>query len=234
MRYQLEDNELAAEPLPDSLNRRSLLFYEAAEGGAGVLRRLVDEPQALAEVARLALEICHFDADTGEDRQHAQHAEEDCEAACYDCLLSYSNQREHAILDRQTIRDLLLHLAGSRLASSPTAETRESHLGALLRQCESDLEREWLDYLAARHYRLPDAAQALFDTCAVRCDFLYSNQYAIIFVDGSYHDYPERQQRDRRQTDCLEDSGYSIIRFGYRDNWDEILQANHHIFGSEA
>jgi hypothetical protein len=33
--YQLEDNELAVEPLPDSKNRRSILFYEATEGGAG-------------------------------------------------------------------------------------------------------------------------------------------------------------------------------------------------------
>ena len=34
--YQLEDNELAAEALPDRQKRRQLLFYESAEGGAGV------------------------------------------------------------------------------------------------------------------------------------------------------------------------------------------------------
>ena len=59
--YQLEDNEIGAEPLPSPDDRRQMLFYEAAEGGAGVLRRLLDEPDALAEVAREALRICHFE-----------------------------------------------------------------------------------------------------------------------------------------------------------------------------
>ena len=61
--YQLEDNELAAEPLPDVDNRQQLLFYEAAEGGAGVLSHLVEDAEALRKVARAALEICHFDAE---------------------------------------------------------------------------------------------------------------------------------------------------------------------------
>jgi hypothetical protein len=64
----LEDSELAAEPLPDDRHRRLLLFYEAAEGGAGVLRNLLDEPMAIQDVAQKALEICHYDPKTGEDR----------------------------------------------------------------------------------------------------------------------------------------------------------------------
>ena len=104
--YQLEDNELAAEPLPDRQNRRQLLFFESAEGGAGVLRQLIDDEGALAEVARKALEICHFDPE-GRDLKRAPRAREDCEAACYDCLLSYTNQFDHASIDRHAIRDLL-------------------------------------------------------------------------------------------------------------------------------
>ncbi|EQD48278.1 DEAD/DEAH box helicase domain-containing protein, partial [mine drainage metagenome] len=68
IQYQLEDNELSAEPLPSNNDRRRLFFYESTEGGAGVLHRLIEEPDALARVARVALELCHVDPETGEDR----------------------------------------------------------------------------------------------------------------------------------------------------------------------
>ena len=55
--YQLEDNELAADPLPSPDDRRVILLYESAEGGAGVLRQLLDSPDALAEMAREALRL---------------------------------------------------------------------------------------------------------------------------------------------------------------------------------
>ena len=61
VRYQLEDNELSVEPLPSASERKLILFYESAEGGAGVLRRLLDDPQAFADIAQVALQLCHFD-----------------------------------------------------------------------------------------------------------------------------------------------------------------------------
>ena len=43
--------------------RNGFLLYEATEGGAGVLTRIVAEPQTIAEVALEALRIMHFRVD---------------------------------------------------------------------------------------------------------------------------------------------------------------------------
>lgn len=223
VRYQLEDSELAAEPLPDGENRRQILLYEAAEGGAGVLRQLVDDPGALAQVAREVLALCHFDPDTSEDRRRAPGANEDCEAACYDCLMSYSNQPDHELLDRHLLRDLLLALTTATVHASPTAYDRAEHLRRLKALCDSDLEREWLDFLEARNLRLPDEAQVLIPECGTRPDFLYRQQMIAVYVDGPYHLYPDRAQRDLQQTECLEDRGYSIVRFGAADDWESRI-----------
>jgi len=54
--FQLEEGETLTEPVPTRDKRRAILAFESTEGGAGVLGRLTSEPQALARVARAALE----------------------------------------------------------------------------------------------------------------------------------------------------------------------------------
>ncbi len=170
--FQLEEAELAVEPLPSRDFRHLLLFYETAEGGAGALRRLVAEPDALGEVARAALEVCHFDPDSGQDRRHARGAKEDCEAACYDCLLSYHNQLDHGLLDRKLIRDRLLDLASASVAVSPAPRPREQHLESLLARCDTELERSFLRFLHEHGLELPTDAQYLIASCGARPDFI--------------------------------------------------------------
>src|SRR5262249_46389856 len=58
--FQLEEAEIQAEPVPGSDNRRGILAFEATEGGAGVLGRLTRDPDALANVARTALDLMHY------------------------------------------------------------------------------------------------------------------------------------------------------------------------------
>jgi ATP-dependent helicase YprA (DUF1998 family)/very-short-patch-repair endonuclease len=234
VRYQLEDSELAVEALPDEKNRRLLLLYESAEGGAGVLRNLLDEPTAIQDVAREALAICHYDPQTGEDCKRAPRAREDCEAACYDCLMHYGNQRDHKLLDRKAVRDLLLLLATCHVVASPAHQLRSEHLAQMERQAGSELERRWLRLLESQNLRLPTKAQPLIEACSTRPDFLYEDSLVAIYVDGPPHDYPERQQRDRVQTDCMEDLGYTVIRFGHHDDWDDIIARYPHVFGRNA
>ena len=128
--YQLEESELVGEPLPNKDNRQSILFFEAAEGGAGVLTRLATEPHALAAVAAEALEIMHFKPPAeGQAWEHGnlveekdEHGEPICEAGCYRCLLSYYNQPDHPLIDRKDaeakglVLQVLCRLTASKLA----------------------------------------------------------------------------------------------------------------------
>lgn len=230
--FELEDSELSAEPLPTRYERRLLLLFESAEGGAGVLRRLIDDQDALARVASRALELCHFDPDTGEDLRHAPGAKDDCEAACYDCLMSYVNQLDHKLLDRQLIKDVLLNLRSAAVETSPVGAPRSQHLDQLMNQAGSGLEKEWLNFLEERKLRLPTRAQQFLDQCACRPDFIYEDSLTAVYVDGAPHEYPDRKIRDATQTDCLENLGYSVLRFAAGADWAATISRFPHVFGA--
>ncbi|HZZ25676.1 MAG TPA: DEAD/DEAH box helicase [Roseiarcus sp.] len=110
--YQLEEGEVLGEALPERSDRRSILIYEAAEGGAGVLSQLVAHPDALARVMSTAMETCHFDvARFKADGELHDVVDAKCVAGCYRCLLSYYNQPDHALVDRRKdgFKLLLVH-----------------------------------------------------------------------------------------------------------------------------
>ena len=95
--FQLEEGETLTEPVPSRENRRAILAYEATEGGAGVLGRLTSEPQALARVARTALELMHYrnlDETAILDRLKAPQ----CEISSYRLQKSYcKTYRQHQV-----------------------------------------------------------------------------------------------------------------------------------------
>ncbi len=117
--YQLEEGEILVEPTPSRRDRRALLFYEAAEGGAGALSRMTEEKPAFRTIARKALEIMHYDRASIEDAATrgpsalVNDPDARCVAGCYRCLLSYFNQPDHELIDRrqEPALQLLLRLA---------------------------------------------------------------------------------------------------------------------------
>jgi superfamily II DNA/RNA helicase len=118
--FQLEEGEMLAEPMPSRDVRNGFLLYEATEGGAGVLTRVVSEVNALARVARQALQVMHYAVDEEGPLPDATTGLVDlpdtrCVAGCYRCLLSYYNQTDHEWIDRRDERakELLLRLATS-------------------------------------------------------------------------------------------------------------------------
>lgn len=231
--YQLEDSELAAEPLPSEDCRQCLLFFEAAEGGAGVLHRLIDDPKAIQRVARAALELCHFHPETLEDQRRHPRAKDDCSTACYDCLMSYGNQRDHPLLDRREVVDLLEALRDANVQASSGPEPRAFKLKRLLAQCDSELERSWLQVLEDRGLTLPTYAQHRIEVCKTKPDFAYVHGATkiAVYVDGPPHDYPERQKRDAEQELALICQGWIVHRFHHQDEWEQTFRENPSVYG---
>ena len=212
------------------------MFFESAEGGAGVLRRLLDDPAKLAEVAREALSICHFDPDTRRGPASTRPgATERCEAACYDCLLSYGNQRDHRLLDRHAIKDVLLALA----ALDGQRRRRERPAGraprdACAMRADSDLERRFLDLLVAR---ATAAAEPLAEADRDRpgTPGLPLRRAAGRGVHRRpVHDQPDKRSDDEDATARLEDAGYEVLRFHHAADWEALLDAHRDVFGADG
>jgi len=224
--FQLEDSELAAEAMGEG-DGRALVFYETSEGGAGVLRRLVEEPYALQEVAKEALSLLHFDPETGEDLTQDGHK------ACHECLLSFSNQLSAHLLDRHRIRDFLRELASSKVELRHGARTREEHYRWLREYIDdrSNLEGRFLEALYHGGYRLPDEAQRAISqpTCVV--DFFYKPNICV-FCDGSVHDEPGQCAQDEDLRRQLHIRGYRVIVIRYDQDLDEQIRSYPDVFGA--
>lgn len=108
--FQLEEGEIQGEPLPSRDTRNAILLYEATEGGAGVLNRLVADSDKVAEVARFALNLMHYQEPF--DPANMLEEEDACVAGCYRCILSYFNQPDHELIDRRlpTVIELFCRL----------------------------------------------------------------------------------------------------------------------------
>ncbi|MFI6295941.1 DEAD/DEAH box helicase [Nonomuraea sp. NPDC050790] len=224
--FQLEDSELASELLPDEADRGRALFIESSEGGAGVLRRLVMEDDALARAARKALEIAHFNPFTGEDTGGAVNGER-CAKACYDCLLSFGNQGKHEQIDRHLARDLLLELALAEVPKPPVASAQD-----IWEPVRYDAElnnplHAFVRWLEEWEYAAPESLNA--EIGEAKPEMIYGGQVAI-FVDGP--DNGDVPGRDADAEDELRDLGWSVVRIPYGGDYSQIVKKYPSVFGT--
>ncbi|MFE6502491.1 DEAD/DEAH box helicase [Kitasatospora sp. NPDC057738] len=257
--YQLEDSELSSEDLPDREGRARMLFVEGAEGGAGVLRHLRDDDQALADVARAALEIIHIDPDTGEDRGQAAGARERCERGCYDCLLSYANQAHHLQIDRKTVVSLLLDMIHAVREQSPTSDAGAAVLAgqstvqsigaraeALAEMSPVPEARQFVAWLRERGYRMPHSTNAEVPSARAMPDFIYHLPGAdvAIFVGGPHVTASSHEAggRDKAAETRLANRGWLVIRVPAEasgeageittETWEQMVSEYPEVFGT--
>jgi len=206
--FQLEEQELSSEVLGTGVRRR-ILFWEASEGGAGVLRRLVEEPDALARVAGTALEICHFDPSHSDEPEAQDHS---CTRACYRCLLSYSNQPYHAVINRHAIQATLLELSRAQVTQNghrsisgsgyevPAASSAHApaapHATAL-----GPAGQRVLEYIRAHGGREPDAI----------LPEILGHQPHLRYGDRAFILCPEPGESVAAMRDDLEDAGKIVL-----------------------
>ncbi|MCE7009972.1 DEAD/DEAH box helicase [Kibdelosporangium philippinense] len=218
--FQLEDTELTSQLMPDRDGRGRALFVESAEGGAGVLRRLVDDETALAQAAATALEICHYDPITGADRSQEIDPGEPCVMACYECLLSYGNQHVHGQLDRRLVKDLLMGLAGARTSPRDQPAPAQPMLDEVPARAEA-----FIKWLRERNLRQPNGAPSDLPALEAPPDLVYrlENGKAVVYLsdDG-----------DPREDERLRDDGWLVIRVGRPEDWEQTVARFPTVFGS--
>lgn len=224
MSFQIEESELVAEPLPNTDERCALMFYEAAEGGAGVLSRIANNPDSLAQVASHALRLMHHNQpkaawkleDLPELEQLDSHGDHICEAGCYQCLLSYFNQPDHQNINRRNADalKLLVALANAEVTSQAPANPSSGE------PTGDELLDRWIKELEHKQFRRPDNVQVPVKDGAAVAAGCFDLARAMVFL----------QPVDKNIADYLSDRGWQVLDMSDPNQWEAQLDAHPDVF----
>ncbi len=236
--YQVNESELASEIIGEGKNK-SILYWEAAEGGIGVLERLIDEKNAISKISKKALEICHFKHDGTERDEH-----NDCSFACYRCLLTYYNQRDHDILDRHLIKDILLKLYKPSVNKSNTDDNlSENQINPksnkdqkiykyddIYNMCKTDIERGFLELLNEHGFKLPDRYGLEYNNINCNYGFFYNEfKTFILCIEADIN--KNELQNVKKTITKLKSLGIMVIEIIFSKPLIDQIQENEDIFG---
>ncbi|MDD5367864.1 MAG: DEAD/DEAH box helicase [Anaerolineaceae bacterium] len=220
--FQVDESEIGGFLLPDPAKPlcSRVILYETSTGGSGILSAL-NEPDRMTSLLLRMRELLH-----GND------SEQGCEKACYECLLSFYNQRDHAVMDRTVVLDWLNGIGDVTIQADDVTEG--DRLSILHAGCQSDLERQTLDWLVEQNVRLPDEGQkTLYDQDQAPlaiADFFYQPRI-VVFVDGSPHYRDYVQVADERKRIALRRLGYRVVVIRGENFEQDLLELRGRITG---
>ncbi|HNF98014.1 MAG TPA: DUF1998 domain-containing protein, partial [Pseudomonadota bacterium] len=219
--FQLEEGEILAEPMPKRDERSGFLLYEATEGGAGVLTRLLDT-DSLSRVAREALRVMHLDIPDSDPLPKSCDGLRDvsgtvCVAACYRCLMSYYNQPDHDLIDRRdgeacTFLLRLAHAKTTLLLSAPAEAQEIAAASASSNDTDSPLARFWQN---ARAHAIPKADSEPLAVADQVLPLVWRSHYVIATLDA----LPSAVLRNTQS------KGFDVIAFGPNEtDWSDAFK----------
>ena len=198
---------------------------------AGVLTQLAGDPLALAQVARLALGMMHFDLPPDEawtvegltaHERRGLDGQRICEAGCYRCLLSYFSQPDHKHISRRDAHalTLLVALANAQVVTTPPAPSSaqpsiESEEGA------DGVLTAWLAELIERRLRQPDATRVSVCEGTATAAAQFKAARALVFLEPL---------ADETRA-ALADKGWQALDFSDRGQWAAEFAQSPDVFG---
>ena len=220
--YNLEENEIQGflNPIPGKAEQQIVIF-ESEEGGTGVMRSLLNpDLDRFDKFVENMARLLHIQSiDPYEETRDA------CKEACYNCLLTFRNQREHFMINRTLVLPFIKKMKGcifSRMEKE-SVDISEDHLEVLKSKCDSMLEKAVLDEIIRQKIDLPTEAQKIFfegDIPIAKADFFYDKgTYGIyIFIDGPPHMSESVQAIDYANRRIIEDKhGNPVIALDFTD-----------------
>lgn len=207
---ELNDQELEYNICRDENGLETCLVYDPAPGGSGFLDLLIEFWEDIVDMAIDMLSTC------------------ECETACYGCLLSYTNQRYHEVLDKnRAIEYFRENRRGFIRAGEIPAciASSEEHLSGQ----ESDAEEELLEELKEHGFPPPSDSQyriELGGSSYTVADYAYQKNKIAIFIDGlskQVHGNAASKVKDTRIRTMLNAQGWSTLSISARGIRDPEL-----------
>ena len=216
--YQIESSEIFIDPIPSTSDRRMLLIYETGEGGSGVLRDLVENPEAIKRIARQALELMHYNVGSLDyidaDALAELDAKPECINGCYGCLLTYTNQPEHRLINRRDLPALrfLAALANSGELVQSTIENsaEDKTIGP------ADAISRFKLFANKNDFLVPDVVPKVFKSLDVKFDAAYS----------AYRCCLSFAPVDKDVVEALDEFGWQVLDLSSEDRWLEIMKSH--------